>query len=253
MGTPEHGQIGYLQLPTTDLKASIAFYSAVFGWSGEEEHGSFEAPGLIGQWTADVKPGSGPVPWMVVENLYTALMAVTRNGGTVSRPPYPDQGDRWLAEITDPAGTPLGLVAPNRTARSRTLLAVRDVEASSRWYQELVGLTSGHGGAEYEMLMADGEIVIQLHMRDVEHHHGAVVDPEVPVGNGVLVWLGEVSDFDGAVERAGAMGVEIVRDTHRNPPAGEGPSHREIWLRDPDGYTVVLASPDGEAWGTTGS
>jgi hypothetical protein len=26
-----------------------------------------------------------------------------------------------------------------------------------------------------------------------------------------------------------------------------GPAHRELWLRDLDGYTVVLASPDGEA------
>jgi hypothetical protein len=26
-----------------------------------------------------------------------------------------------------------------------------------------------------------------------------------------------------------------------------GPAHREIWLRDFDGYTVVLASPDGGA------
>jgi hypothetical protein len=32
---------------------------------------------------------------------------------------------------------------------------------------------------------------------------------------------------------------------HRNPPPGEsgGPAHREVWLRDLDGYTVVLASP----------
>jgi hypothetical protein len=37
---------------------------------------------------------------------------------------------------------------------------------------------------------------------------------------------------------------------HRNPPAGDGgPNHWEIWLRDPDGYTVVLASPDGSADG----
>jgi hypothetical protein len=37
---------------------------------------------------------------------------------------------------------------------------------------------------------------------------------------------------------------------HRNPPAedGNGPSHREVWLRDPDGYLVVVASPDGESW-----
>jgi hypothetical protein len=35
---------------------------------------------------------------------------------------------------------------------------------------------------------------------------------------------------------------------HRNPPAGDGgPNHWECWLRDPDGCTVVLASPDGSA------
>jgi hypothetical protein len=27
-----------------------------------------------------------------------------------------------------------------------------------------------------------------------------------------------------------------------------GSRTREIWLRDPDGYTVVVASPDGEAF-----
>jgi hypothetical protein len=26
-----------------------------------------------------------------------------------------------------------------------------------------------------------------------------------------------------------------------------GPNHWELWLLDPDGYTVVLASPDGTA------
>jgi hypothetical protein len=37
---------------------------------------------------------------------------------------------------------------------------------------------------------------------------------------------------------------------HRNPPDGDGgPNHWEIWLRDLDGYKVVLASPDGTADG----
>ena len=26
-----------------------------------------------------------------------------------------------------------------------------------------------------------------------------------------------------------------------------GPQHREMWLRDPDGYVVVIAGPDGES------
>jgi hypothetical protein len=52
------------------------------------------------------------------------------------------------------------------------------------------------------------------------------------------------------VARAAEVGAEVVRDVHRNPPEGRGngPGHREVWLRDPDGYTVVVASPDGEAW-----
>ena len=130
------------------------------------------------------------------------------------------------------------------------MLMVRDVEASSRWYQELVGLTSDHGGPAYERLLADGELVLQLHHEGTEHHHGPVGEPEQPRGNGVLVWLGGVTDFDGVVERAARMRVEVMREPHRNPPegGGNGPGHREVWLRDPDGYVVAVASPDGEAW-----
>ena len=248
-----HGALGYVQLPTTDLEASIAFYRSVFGWEAEARYSSFTAPGLIGQWTSDVTPapaGAGPLLWFHVDHLWPALDAVSRNGGAVRRPPYLDQGRRWLAEITDPCGTSLGLVATARTAQPQTLLAVRDVETSSRWYQQLLGLVSDHGGPEYERLLADGVLVMQLHRRDVEHHHGSVIeDPGAAVGNGVIVWFGEVTDFDGVVARAAEMDVPVVRDVHRNPPEGEGPSHREIWLRDPDGYTVTVASPDGEAYG----
>jgi hypothetical protein len=86
---------------------------------------------------------------------------------------------------------------------------VTDVEGSSRWHQRLLDCESAHGGPEYE----------------------------------------PTDDFDGAVARANELGAEIVKAPHRNPPAEGpcGPAHREIWLRDLDGYTVVLASPDGEA------
>jgi catechol 2,3-dioxygenase-like lactoylglutathione lyase family enzyme len=133
--------------------------------------------------------------------------------------------------------------------RAQPLIAVRDVEASSRWYQQLLGCQSAHGGPEYERLIADGQLVLQLHNWDVEHDHGAIGDPGArPYGNGVLLWF-EVDDFDAAVERAGRLVAEVALPPHRNPPEGEpgGPAHREIWLRDLDGYTVVLASPDGEA------
>jgi catechol 2,3-dioxygenase-like lactoylglutathione lyase family enzyme len=129
------------------------------------------------------------------------------------------------------------------------LICVRDVEASSRWYQQLLGCQSDHGGGEYERLLSDGSLILQLHRWDVAHHHGPIGDPKLAPGNGVLLWF-EVADFDGAMARAEELRALVVAPRHRNPPTGDGgPNHWEIWLRDPDGYTVVLASPDGSADG----
>jgi catechol 2,3-dioxygenase-like lactoylglutathione lyase family enzyme len=132
--------------------------------------------------------------------------------------------------------------------RPQPLICVRDVEVSSRWYQRLLGCQSAHGGPEYERLVSRGRLVLQLHRWDVEHHHGPLGDPNLkPYGNGVLLWF-ELDDFDSAVARGEEMKVEVVKPRHRNPPSGDGgPNHWECWLRDPDGYTVVLASPDGSA------
>ncbi len=247
---PPHGQIGYLQLPALDVAVSAAFYHAVFGWAVDTTYASFEAPGMIGQWVTDRSPGniSGPVLWICVEQLAPTLACATANGGAVAGPPQLDNGERWLAEIDDPAGNRLGIVAAVRPVQPQTLLAVRDVEASSRWYQELLGFQRDHGGPDYERLLSNGVLVLQLHRWDVEHDHGPIGDPTQPPGNGVRLWFGEVGDFDAAVERAEQLGATVVLPPHRNPPEGQGgPDHWELWLEDLDGYTVVIASPDGEA------
>lgn len=133
------------------------------------------------------------------------------------------------------------------------IICVSDVEASSRWYQQLLGCQSAHGGPEYERLVAgDGSLILQLHRWDVGHHHGPIGDPRrKPYGNGVLLWFSmPLQDFEAAVSRAGAMGVEVVLPRHMNPPDGNGgPNHWELWVRDPEGYMVVLASSDGSGDG----
>ena len=127
--------------------------------------------------------------------------------------------------------------------RPQPLISVADVEASSRWYERLLGVQGSHGGDEYQRLTHGDTLVLQLHRWDVGHDHGPIGDRSTPpYGNGVLLWF-EVDDFDAVVARARDMGAEVVMEPHRNPR----PDHREIWLRDPDGYTVVAASPDGEA------
>jgi catechol 2,3-dioxygenase-like lactoylglutathione lyase family enzyme len=125
----------------------------------------------------------------------------------------------------------------SRTVWPQPLVVVSDVAASSRFYVELLDAESGHGGDEYEQVVSAGEIVLQIH-RLVMDHHGPLASEDIPLGNGILVWF-EVADFEATAERARAMQAEIEREVHTNPNAQQ----QELWLRDPDGYLVVLAGP----------
>jgi len=126
--------------------------------------------------------------------------------------------------------------------RPQPLIAVRDVPASSRWYQRLLGGASAHGGREYEQLVdAAGTLILQLHAWDAHHHPHLGDEATRPHGNGVLLWF-QVGDFDAAVARARALAGPILEGPQVNPAA----RHREIWLRDPDGYVVVLAGASGD-------
>jgi catechol 2,3-dioxygenase-like lactoylglutathione lyase family enzyme len=120
--------------------------------------------------------------------------------------------------------------------RPQPLLMVTDVHRASRWYRRILGATSGHGGDECEQVLVDGSMVLQLHALDVAHHHGGIADPDLPLGSGVAVWF-ETDDFDAVVARSRNAGGAVVSDVPVNPNAG----HRELWLRDPDGYLVVIA------------
>ncbi|MCL6712899.1 VOC family protein [Pseudomonas sp. R2.Fl] len=124
--------------------------------------------------------------------------------------------------------------------KPQPLIAVRDVAASRRWYQATLGLDSGHGGDEYEQLMAGGEMVLQLHRWEA-HAHPHLGQPDIAPGNGVLLWF-LAGDFDAALRRVREAGAVVLEGPKVNPNA----QHREIWLRDPDGYVVVVAGPYGD-------
>lgn len=121
------------------------------------------------------------------------------------------------------------------------MLQVRDVAESSGWYQRVLGLRSGHGGAEYEMLFDAESFVLQLHHLDA-HEHGALQpEPGSTPGAGVSLWF-ETDDraaFDRLFEQAEAAGAEVLEAPHWNPLA----HHHEATLLDPDGYLVVINSP----------
>jgi catechol 2,3-dioxygenase-like lactoylglutathione lyase family enzyme len=131
------------------------------------------------------------------------------------------------------------------TVEAQPLIAVRNVRASSRWYTELLGADSlpDHDHREtYDRISIAGQLLLQLHAWDAEEHPNLINAHAAPPGHGVVLWF-QVDDFDAAVERARGLHAEVILEPHFNP----APEHREMWLRDADGYVVVVASPDGES------
>lgn len=121
------------------------------------------------------------------------------------------------------------------------LIVVNNIPLSSRFYQQALGLESAHGGDEYEMLLSEGQLVLQLHHHDA-HEHPGMWSAEVPNGNGTILWF-RTDDFETAVSRIRATGAEIVAEPHINPNAQQ----HEFWFRDPDGYLVVVSDHFGDA------
>jgi catechol 2,3-dioxygenase-like lactoylglutathione lyase family enzyme len=131
------------------------------------------------------------------------------------------------------------------TIEAQPLIAVRNVRASSRWYTELLGADSlpEHDHRDtYDRISASGQLLLQLHAWDVEEHPNLIDADAAPAGHGVVLWF-QVHDFDATVERARDLNAEVILEPHFNP----APEHREMWLRDADGYVVVVSSPDGES------
>ncbi|HEY3140241.1 MAG TPA: VOC family protein [Acidimicrobiales bacterium] len=127
--------------------------------------------------------------------------------------------------------------------RPQPLVALEDVEAGSRWFQTVLGLRSGHGGSEYEMLLADGgdgggggEMVLQLHQWEADEHQHLGDRSDPSRGNGILLWFA-TDDFDAAMERVTSGGAVILEGPLHNPNA----DHREVWLQGPENYVVVVA------------
>jgi len=125
--------------------------------------------------------------------------------------------------------------------RLRPMLQVVDVAASSRWYQDVLGLRSGHGGEEFEMLFSGDDFILQLHRLDAQEHGFLQPPSGATPGAGVSLWF-EASDrpaFDALFTQAQSAGATVVEPPHWNPLA----HHHEATLVDTDGYVVAIHSP----------
>lgn len=123
--------------------------------------------------------------------------------------------------------------------RTETMLFAEDVEATSKWYQDFLGMKSGHGGSEYEMLMDGDRLLLQLHQMDADHDHG--VGTRAPFGHGVIIYV-HVEDAHAAYARAKELGLDILNELEYNKQA----SMHEFTVRDPNGYAIGVCK---SKWG----
>lgn len=124
--------------------------------------------------------------------------------------------------------------------KPQPLITVHDVSVSRNWYENVLELHSGHGGDEYEQMMSGELMVLQLHRWDT-HEHSHLGDPSLPIGNGAILWF-QTEQFDKIVANTQNYHAKVLEGPQINPNA----NHREIWLSDPDGYTIVVASMPGD-------
>ena len=152
------------------------------------------------------------------------------NGGRNAIVGQPEDSAALLdagARVTLLPSTPL-------LARLQPHLMVRDVGASSRWYQGLLGLKS-LGSDDLSELLISGEEAV-LHLRSWNDE----IPDTCPVGVGVLIWF-ETDAIDTVIERAREMNAEIIDGFD------SAALRREVRLRDPDGYVIVIAASERES------
>lgn len=122
--------------------------------------------------------------------------------------------------------------------KPQPLITVRSVEDSARFYCQLLGAQRGHDGDSYAQILLNGEMILQLHDFESDANHEPLGDSSAMLGNGVVLWF-ETDDVEAMKSRIDLHGITLDREPFENVFAKQ----KEFWLRDPDGYRVVIAGP----------
>jgi predicted enzyme related to lactoylglutathione lyase len=110
-----NGKICYIEIPTTDVQRSAAFYEAVFGWrlrQRSDGHTAFDdtTGEVSGTWVIGRPPAAEPglLLYVMVDSVAATAEAVIANGGEIVQPIGADAPE-ITARFLDPGGNVIGL------------------------------------------------------------------------------------------------------------------------------------------------
>ena len=123
--------------------------------------------------------------------------------------------------------------------RTWTIIGVRDVPRSFRWYQSLFGQpeTSPAHDDFGQIVDADGTVLLCVHEWGAHGHPSLMSPDDAAPGNGLLLFF-RVDDYDQTLKRARALVDRFKEEPHLNPNTRTS----EFSLRDPDGYYVTISA-----------
>ena len=123
--------------------------------------------------------------------------------------------------------------------RTWTIIGVKDVHVSCRWYQSLFGQPETPPAHDHfgQILDSDGTVLICLHLWGAHEHPPLMGPGEAPPGNGLLLFF-RVDDYEMTLARARALVDRFEEQPHLNPST----QTLEFSLRDPDGYYVTISA-----------
>ena len=111
------------------------------------------------------------------------------------------------------------------------IIAVQDVEASSKWYEEIFGCRRNHGGNEFAVLVSENnEVLICLHQWGT-HEHPTMANPDIPPGNGLILYF-KTDNLNDIRQNVAKANWPVEEDIHLNTNSNK----MEFSFRDPDGY-----------------
>ena len=123
--------------------------------------------------------------------------------------------------------------------RTWTIIGVKDVAHSFKWYQSLFGQPATGPAHDYfgQLLDSDGTVLLCLHGWGA-HDHPTLTSPDTATpGNGLLLFF-RVDDYDDAVNRARTLVDQFDEEPHLNSSTGT----MEFSVRDLDGYYVTISA-----------
>jgi lactoylglutathione lyase len=117
-------------------------------------------------------------------------------------------------------------------------LYTRDIEASLRFYRDLLGFTETfrtplEGVPEHVEFAANGFKLGLGTLEAARRVHGVDAEPGSPVMS-IVLWVDDVDETFASLETAGVPAIQ--------PPHGAGKDNRSALLRDPDGNLVEIVS-----------